>query len=99
MASFVIAYISRLLSETEKRYAQIEKEALALVWACDKFSDYLVGKLFKLETDHKQLVPIFTSKSLDDLTFRLQRLKMRMMRYRYEVPYVPSKELLVAVPL
>ena len=36
-----IAYASRSLSETERRYVQIEKEALAIAWACDKFTMYL----------------------------------------------------------
>lgn len=92
----VIAYASRLLTDTERRYAQIEKEALALVWACEKFADYLVGKQFRLESDHKPLIPIFTSKALDGLTPRLQRLRMRMMRYSYDITYVPGKELLAA---
>lgn len=68
----VIAYASRRLTDTEKRCAQIEKEALALVWGCEKFSDYLVGKQFLPETDHKPLVPIFNSKNFDDLTPRLR---------------------------
>lgn len=92
----VIAYASRLLTDTEKRYAQIEKEGLASVWACEKFSDYLVGKTFKLETDHKPLVSLFSSKSLNDLTPRLQRMRMRMMRYTYEITYVPGKQLMAA---
>ena len=41
-----IAYASRSMSETEKRYAQIEKEALAAVWACDKFASYIIGLKF-----------------------------------------------------
>ncbi|XP_064487367.1 uncharacterized protein K02A2.6-like [Ornithodoros turicata] len=71
----VTAYASRTLTETERRYAQIEKEALAAVWACEKFRDYLIGTRFTLETDHKPLVTLFSTKSLDDLTPRLQRLQ------------------------
>nr|XP_042908526.1 uncharacterized protein K02A2.6-like [Parasteatoda tepidariorum] len=92
----VVAYASRTLTPTEQRYAQIEKEALALTWACEKFSNYLMGTKFLLETDHKPLVPILTRKSLDDLTPRLQRLKMRLMRYSFDVFHTPGKNLCVA---
>ena len=37
---------------TEKRYAQIEKECLAIVYACEKFNQYILGKSTKIETDH-----------------------------------------------
>ena len=47
-----VAYASRSLTETEQRYAQIEKEALAITWACEKFSTYLLGRQFAVETDH-----------------------------------------------
>ena len=45
-----VAYISRAM--TEQRYAQIEKEALALTWAYERFSDYLIGMVFHCEIDH-----------------------------------------------
>ena len=47
-----ISYISRSLTPTEQRYAQIEKEALAFTWACERFSDYLLGMEFHIHTDH-----------------------------------------------
>ena len=62
-----IAYISRSLTPTEQRYAQIEKEALAFTWACERFSDYLLGLTFRMQTDHKPLVPLFSLKNLDEL--------------------------------
>ena len=40
------AYASRSMNETEQRYAQIEKEALAITWACEKFTNYILEKRF-----------------------------------------------------
>ena len=59
-----IAFAFRSLTDTERRYAQIEKEALALNWACEKFSEYVLGKPIQLETDHEPLVPLLGKKSL-----------------------------------
>ena len=86
-----VAYASRALSDTERRYAQIEKEALAVTWACERFSDFLVGIDFHIETDHKPLVPLLGVKDLDELPPRIQRLRMRLMRYRYTIAHVPGK--------
>ena len=48
----VISYASRSLTNVESRYSQTEKEALAIVWACERFNLYVFGKEFELETDH-----------------------------------------------
>ena len=48
-----VAYVSRSMTPTELRYAQIEKEALAFTWACECLSDYLLGLQFHIYTDHK----------------------------------------------
>ena len=66
-----VAYASRTMTDTERRYAQIEKEALSLIWAAEKFSMYLLGRLFHMETDHKPLVPLLSTKNLDALPPRV----------------------------
>ena len=53
-----VAYASRSMSETKRRYAQIEKEGLAVTWACEKFASYILGKRISIETDHKPLLPL-----------------------------------------
>ena len=53
-----VAYASREMTTAEKRYAQIEKEALAICWACDKFHYYIAGKEITIETDHRPLLAI-----------------------------------------
>ncbi|UYV79328.1 K02A2.6-like, partial [Cordylochernes scorpioides] len=91
-----VAYSSRTMTPTEKRYAQIEKEALSITWACERFQDFLLGKRFRIETDHKPLIPLFSTKELSSLTPRLQRFRMRMMRFGFEIVHIPGKELLDA---
>lgn len=91
-----VAFHSRALTDAEQRYAQIEKEALAATWACERFSDYLVGKVFEIQTDHKPLVPLLGSKDIDSLPPRIQRFRMRLMRFHYRIVHVPGKELSTA---
>ena len=86
-----ICYASRSLSETEKRYAVIEKEALAVMWASEKFSDYVVGLPFVLETDHKPLTALLNSTELSKMPPRILRFRLRLMRFIYQVQYVPGK--------
>ena len=91
-----VAYASKSMTETERRYSQIEKEALALVWACDKFEDYVLGKTIQLETDHKPLVPLLGTTHLDCLPPRILRFRLRLMRFSYTICHVPGKELYTA---
>ena len=91
-----VAYASRAMSETETRYAQIEKEALAITWACEKFSTYILGKHISIETDHKPLVPLLGSKHLDNLPPRVLRFRLRLMRFSYSIQHVPGKLLYAA---
>lgn len=86
-----ISYASRSLSDAEKRYAVIEKEALAGVWACEKFSEYVVGMIFVLETDHKPLQTLFNTTELSKTPPRIQRFRLRLMRFSVTVKYVPGK--------
>ena len=89
-----VAYVS--MTPTEMIYAQIEKEALAFTWACEQLSDYLTGLKFHVETDHKPLVPLFSSKHLEELPPRVQRFRLRMMRFAFTIIHVPGKELVIA---
>ena len=56
-----VAYASRSLSETEQRYAQIDKEALSIIFAVKRFHQYLFGLSFTIITDHKPLLGLFGS--------------------------------------
>ena len=85
----VISFASKSLTDTEKRYAQTEKEALALVWAVERFQIYLLGIHFELETDHKPLEAIFSPRSSPCL--RIERWVLRLQAFSYDVIYRKGK--------
>ena len=76
-----ISYASRNLTEMERRYSQTEKEALALVWVCERF--------FELETDHEPLKCIFGRLSKPSAC--IERWVLRLQGYDYRVVYWPGK--------
>ena len=82
------------MSGVEQCYAQIEKQALATTWACDRYSNFLIGKTFHIETDHKPLMSLLGQKSLDELPPIIQRYRMRLIRFRYSISHVPGKDLI-----
>ena len=90
-----VAYKSRALSETEKRYSQIEKELLSAVYACETMNTYIYGVKTVIQTDHKPLQSI-VNKPLHKVSPRLQRLLHRLYKYDITMVYRPGKEMYVA---
>lgn len=90
-----IAYASRSLSKTEQRYPQIEKEALALRFSCQRFHEYIYGKKLVLETDHKPLEAIF-KKPIFAAPPRLQRILMSVLIYSPTIQYKKGKSMYIA---
>ena len=75
-----VAFGSKTLTPCERRYANIERERLAIVWGTQKFHTYVYGRRVIVETDHKPLESIFR-KPLNDAPPRLQRMLMKLTKY------------------
>lgn len=83
-----IAYASRTLNETETRYSTIEKELLAIVWACKHFRPYLYGRKFTIYTDHRPLTWLF---NLKEPNSKLVRWRLKLEEYDYNIVYKKGK--------
>lgn len=75
-----VIYLSRKLLPREQRYSVVERECLALVWAIQKLSTYLVGREFVIETDHAPLLYLNRAKSENG---RLMRWALLLSQYRF----------------
>ena len=91
-----LAYASRALTPTQQRYAQIEKETLAIVYGVQKFHQYIYGKTTDVETDHKPL-QYTLNKPLHEAPLRLQKMMLILKWYDLKVKYVPGSELSVEI--
>ena len=91
-----VVYASRALTATERNYAQIEKELLAIVFACERFDQYVYGReKVSVQSDHKPLEAIF-KKPLVTAPKRLQRMMLRLQRYSLDVNYTRGSEMHIA---
>ena len=90
-----IAYASRALTVAQQKYAQIEKELLAIVYACQKFHQYVYGRTVHMESDHKPLERIL-AQNLHQAPPRLQKMMMSLQRYDLKVIYKPGNEMQLA---
>ena len=87
-----VAFASCSLSETVSLCPDRERGT----WALEKFSEYVLGKVVHLETDHRPLIPLLGQKSLDLLPPCVLRFRLRLMRFHYTILHVPSKTLYTA---
>ena len=88
-----IAFASRSLSQAKGKYAQLEKEALALIFGVRRFHKYLVGRQFTLMLDHRPLLRILGPHvRVPTLAASLQRWVLILSAYGYEIQYKPGVE-------
>ena len=85
-------YASRALTPTEQRYAQIEKECLAICFSLERFHQYTYGRKVTVLSDHKPLESI-VRKPLYKAPPRLQKMMMRLLKYDIDIKYKKGKDM------
>ncbi len=85
--------MSRTLTAAEKRYSQLDKEGLAVIFGIRTFHKYLYGRAFTICTDHKPLINLFIeTKAVPQMgSPRLQRWAVMLQAYQYNIVYKPGK--------
>lgn len=89
----LVACSSRVLNDCEQNYSQSEKEMLSIYYATQKFNEYIYGRVVDVQTDHKPLISIMNKPVCKIGSVRLQRLKLKLLKYSLNVYYVPGKKL------
>ena len=87
-----VHFASRTMTTTETRYAQIEKELLAIRYAVSRFHYFIYPKQVTVYTDHRPLINI-VAKPLDDVPLRLQRMLLAIQRYNVKLLFRPGREM------
>ncbi len=83
----IVAFASITLSTAERKYSTVEKEALACVWAVEKWRIYLWGRKIFLRTDHQALTVLLSPKGTDRAGMRIACWAARLLCFNYEVFY------------
>lgn len=88
-----VAFFSRTLSQSEQHYASIEKEAHAVVESIRKWRHYLLGRQFTVVTDQKSVAFMYNSRNKSKIkNDKIQRWKVELSSYQFDVVYRPGKD-------
>ena len=90
-----VVYASRTLTDTERKYSNIERELLGVVFGLERLHHYTFGKPITVETDHQPLTSIW-KKSIATSSPGLQRLLLRLAQYDVHIEYLRGKENVIA---
>ena len=90
-----VMFASRALTDTERNYAQIEKELLAIVFGMERFHQFTYGRKVVVESDHKPL-EVIHKKPLVSAPKRLQRMLLRLQKYDINIQYKIGKHMYLA---
>ena len=90
-----VAYHSTSLTDTQRRYFQIEKELLAVHFGLLRFAQFVYGQSVIVESDHKPLVGLL-DKPIASCSPRIQRMRLQLQRFDFKLVYKPGKELFIA---
>lgn len=92
--SRIIEFAAKTLTETERRYPQAQREALAAVWAIERFYYYLSGIKFTLCTDYRALQFIFKGafRLNKRAVSRAESWALRLQHYNFDIKYIPGKD-------
>jgi len=86
-----ITYVSRVLTDMERRYSQTEREALSCVWAVERLHTFVYGSAFDRVTDRQALESILGSPKAR-MPARIERWGLRLSPYRFRVIHRPGKD-------
>lgn len=91
----IVMFASRNLTATERRYSQIEREFLGIVFGLRRFAKLLVGLEFELQTDHLPIVQLF-KKPIDVLSNRLQRWMITIQHFTFHISHIKGSDNILA---
>jgi hypothetical protein len=90
-----VAFSSTSLTETQKRYCQIEKALLAVQFGLLRFKQYVYGQKVLIEADHKPLIGLL-DKPIASCSPRIQRMRLQLQQFDFRLTYKPGKDLFIA---
>ncbi len=91
-----VAFASRALTPAEQKYSVGEREALACLWACERWHVYLYGRPFTIRTDHQALTALLATQGSGHRPMRLLRWADRLNQYNFNLEFMPGRANTVA---